>query len=303
MLLINIKRVIKSGFINFWRNGWVSLATVLVMVVTLFIVGSLIFLNVLLTSTLALLEEKVDISVYFKTDAQTAQIIALKQNLSKLEEIKDIEYITREEALQKFQERHKNNSLINQSLIELDDNPLGANFNIRAKNPDQYASISRFLESEIFSNIIDKVNYRQNALVITRLSDILNSSKKVGFSITIFMTIIALLVAFNTIRLAIYTNREEILVMRLVGASNNYIRGPFIVEGALYGIFSAILAIIIFYFSTFWLGPKAQSFFGPPNIFSYFLANFFEIFGILLLIGAALGSFSSFIAVRRYLKI
>jgi len=303
MLLINIKRVIKSGFINFWRNGWVSLATVLVMVVTLFIVGSLIFLNVLLTSTLALLEEKVDISVYFKTDAQTAQIIALKQNLSKLEEIKDIEYITREEALQKFQERHKNNSLINQSLIELDDNPLGANFNIRAKNPDQYASISRFLESEIFSNIIDKVNYRQNALVITRLSDILNSSKKVGFSITIFMTIIALLVAFNTIRLAIYTNREEILVMRLVGASNNYIRGPFIVEGALYGIFSAILAIIILYFSSFWLGPKAQSFFGPPNIFSYFLANFFEIFGILLLIGAALGSFSSFIAVRRYLKI
>ena len=303
MLLINIKRVIKSGFINFWRNGWVSLATVLVMVVTLFIVGSLIFLNVLLTSTLALLEEKVDISVYFKTDAQTAQIIALKQNLSKLEEIKDIEYITREEALQKFQERHKNNSLINQSLIELDDNPLGANFNIRAKNPDQYASISRFLESEIFSNIIDKVNYRQNALVITRLSDILNSSKKVGFSITIFMTIIALLVAFNTIRLAIYTNREEISVMRLVGASNNYIRGPFIVEGALYGIFSAILAIIILYFSSFWLGPKAQSFFGPPNIFSYFLANFFEIFGILLLIGAALGSFSSFIAVRRYLKI
>jgi cell division transport system permease protein len=117
------------------------------------------------------------------------------------------------------------------------------------------------------------------------------------------MTVIALLVSFNTIRLAIYTNREEISVMRLVGASNNYIRGPFIIEGALYGVFAAIFAMIILYPATFWLAPKTQSFFGPPNIFSYYLSNFFEIFGLLFLIGVILGSFSSLIAVRRYLKI
>jgi cell division transport system permease protein len=148
MLFTNIKRAIKAGFINFWRNGWVSLATVLVMLVTLFIVGSLVFLNLLLNSTISRLEEKVDISVYFKTDAMEANIFSLERTLSNLDEVRSVEYVTREESLREFKERHKDNSLINQSLAELDDNPLGASFNIRAKNPNQYASISQFLESK-----------------------------------------------------------------------------------------------------------------------------------------------------------
>lgn len=303
MLFVNIKRIIKSGFINFWRNGWVSLATVLIIFIALFIVGTLVFLNVLLTSTLARLEEKVDISIYFKNDAPEERIFSLRRTISKLNEVKNMDYISKEEALELFKERHKDNALINQSLTELDENPLGASFNIKAKDPNQFGAINSFLESSNFDDIIDKINYRQNQLVINRLSEILSSSRKTGFSVTVFMVIIAVLVSFNTIRLAIYTSREEISIMRLVGASNNYIRGPFIVEGAFYGLFSAILATIIFYPATYLLASKAESFFGAPNIFSYYLANFFEIFSLLLFIGVFLGSLSSIIAVRRYLKI
>lgn len=303
MIFTKIKRMVKYGFINFWRNGWVSLATVLVMLLTLFIIGSLVILNVLFTSSIARLEEKVDISVYFKTDASEEDIIALKNTIEKLNEVKQVEYISKDGALSRFKERHKDNSLINQSLLELDENPLGASFNIRAKNPGEYESINKFLESGEFEEIIDKINYRQNQIVIERLSKVLESSKKIGFAVTIFMTLIAMLVSFNTIRLAIYTNKEEIGVMRLVGASNNYIRGPFIIEGALYGIFAAMIVVFILYPLTFWLSPKSMAFFGPPNIFSYYLSNFFEIFSLLLLIGIVLGSVSSLIAVRRYLKI
>ncbi len=303
MIFVNIKRIIKSGFINFWRNGWVSLATVIIMFITLFIIGSLVFLNVLLTSTLSSLEDKVDISIYFKNDAQEERILSLKRTMSKLEEVKNIDYVSREEALNRFRERHKDNALINQSLTELNENPLGASFNIKAKDPSQFGAINNFLESSSFDDIIDKINYRQNQLVINRLSEILSSSRKIGFSITVFMVVVAILVSFNTIRLAIYTSREEISIMRLVGASNNYIRGPFIVEGAFYGLFSSILATIIFYPVTYWLAGKAQSFFGPPNIFNYYLVNFFEIFILLMFVGVFLGSFSSIIAVRRYLKI
>lgn len=302
-MITKIKRIIKAGFINFWRNGWVSIATVLIMLITLFVIGSLVFLNVLFTSTIARLQEKVDISVYFKTDALESDIAALKEKMLKLQEVQDIEYITKEESLTRFKERHKDNNLINQSLLELNDNPLGASFNIRAKNPNQYESINRFLESGNFDGVIDKVNYRQNKLVIERLSKILDSAKRIGFAVTIFMVLIAMLVSFNTIRLAIYTSREEISIMRLVGASNNYIRGPFIVEGMLYGIFAAVITMFILYPLTFWLAPKAMSFFGPPNIFGYYLSNFFEIFALLLFTGILLGGISSVVAVRRHLKI
>lgn len=302
MFWVNVKRVFKSGFMNFWRNGWVSLATILVMVITLFVLGSLIFGRALLNSTLAQLEDKVDITVYFKTGANEGEILSMKDKLSKLDEVKEINYISSEKALQDFRERHADNALITQSLDELAENPLGANLNIKAKDTSQYESIARFLEASAISSI-DKINFRQNKAMIERLGNILNASRNAGIGATLVLSIIAVLVAFNTIRLAIYTSKDEITVMRLVGASSRYIRGPFIVEGIMYGVFAAIFTMLIFYPLTLWLGPLAERFFGGPDLFAYYISNFFQIFAILLVVGAGLGSLSSYIATRRYLKV
>jgi cell division transport system permease protein len=302
MMWIKAKRVIRAGFINFWRNGWVSLATILVMVITLFVVGSLIFGKALLTASLAQLQDKVDITVYFKGGAKEEEIISLKDELSRLNEVKSIHYISAEKALEDFRLRHINNALITQSLEELGENPLGASLNIKAKNPNQYENITQFLEASMISSI-DKINYHQNKMVIERLSNILNASEQVGIGITIVLSVIAILVAFNTIRLAIYTSRDEITVMRLVGASSRYIRGPFIVEGVMHGFLAAVITMIIFYPLTLWLGSSAEKFFGGLNLFNYYISNFGQIFLILLLVGSSLGAFSSFIAARRYLKV
>ncbi len=302
MFWVNVKRIFKSGFMNFWRNGWVSLATILVMVITLFVLGSLIFGRALLNSTLAQLEDKVDITVYFKTGANEGEILSMKDKLSKLDEVKEINYISAEKALQDFRERHADNALITQSLDELAENPLGANLNIKAKDTSQYESIARFLEASAISSI-DKINFRQNKAMIERLGNILNASRNVGLGATLVLGIIAVLVAFNTIRLAIYTSKDEITVMRLVGASSRHIRGPFIVEGIMYGVFAAIFTMFIFYPLTLWLGPLAERFFSGPDLFAYYISNFFQIFAILLLAGVGLGSLSSFIATRRYLKV
>lgn len=298
-----LRRVLKTGIQNFWRNGWVSLATILIMVLALSMVGALLFSNVLLTSALSSIEEKVDISVYLKTTAPEKEILDLRDAIASLSEVDTIEYVSRDEALARFRARHTNNALITQSLEELEENPLGASLNIRAKNPDQYESIASFLESGVYASIIDKVNYRQNKVVIERLSNILNASRALGFGATLVLAIIAILVTFNTIRLAIYISRDEISVMRLVGAKNSYIRSPFVVEGILYGIISSIIVMVVLYPTTYWLGPKTVRFFGGPDLFVYFLGNFFEIFLLLLFIGVALGSISSFIATRRYLKV
>ncbi len=302
MIWTKIKRVIKAGFINFWRNGWVSLATILVMVITLFVIGGLIFGQALLTNTLTSLENKMDITVYFKPAAAEKEILSVKDKLAKLSEVKEITYVSSEQALNDFKERHTDNALITQSLDELGENPLGASLNIKAKETAQYESISRFLEASAISSI-DKINYRQNEVVINRLSNILSASRTAGIGITLVLSVIAILVAFNTIRLAIYTSKDEITVMRLVGASSKHIRGPFIFEGIMHGVFAAVLTMIIFYPLTLWLGPYAEEFFGGLNIFSYYVSNFFQIFIILIFIGVLLGAISSFIATRRYLQV
>lgn len=303
MIVTTFKRMLRNGLNSFWRNGWVSFATVLVMVLALFVMGALLFSNVLLSSALSRLESKVDVSVYLKTDAAEDDIQNLLRSLSALPQIKEVEYVSREEALRKFKERHSDNELIARSLDELGENPLGASVNIRATNPNQYEGISKFLEGSIFAPIIDKINYFQNQAVIARLTGILAAARNVGIGVTAVLALIAALVTFNTIKLAIYTNREEIAIMRLVGAKNNYIRGPYIVEGILHGTLATMLTMTVFYPLTLWLGPKADRFFGGPNLFDYYIDNFFQIFILLLFVSITLGALSSWWAVKRYLKV
>lgn len=306
MIFTKIKRVTKAGFVNFWRNGWVSLAAILVVVITLFTIGSLIFSKAVLETALSHIEDKVDISVYLKNDAEEKDVLALKDSVAKLSEVKSVEYVSAAKSLEDFKERHKDNATLLQSVEELDKNPLGAVLNIKAKQISQYGSVANFLDGKSDSSgnsIIDKVNYFQNKKIIDRLSNILDSAKKLGLIVSLVLVAVSILVTFNTIRLAIYSSRDEIEVMRLVGASNRFASGPFIVEGAMYGFFSALIAMIIFYPIIVWVDPKIASVFSGVSLFRYYVDNFGQIFAIMLGIGVLVCSVSSLIAVRRYLKI
>jgi len=309
MLWIKIKRVVRSGFYSFWRNGFVSLSSILVMMVTLFVIGSTIFSGVILDSTLQQIRDKVDINVYFVTTAPENEILTMKKSLEQLPEVQlPVVYVSREQALEDFRKRHENDEFTLQALDELGENPLGATLNIKAKDPAQYEGIAKFLDSKSAisaggNSIVDKVNYYQNKDAIDRLTKIINSANRLGFILTIFLIIISVLITFNTLRLVIYMSRDEISVMRLVGASTNYIRGPFFVAGAIYGFASAIATLIIFYPITLWLGGTTQDFFVGLNIFQYYTSHFGEIFLIIVGAGVAIGSISSFLAVRKYLKV
>lgn len=306
---IKTKRVIRSGFYSFWRNGFVSLSSVLVMMVTLFVIGSTIFLGVILKSTLNQIKDKVDINVYFVTSATESDILAMKKSIEQLPEVlPPVAYVSKEDALAAFKKRHENDEFTLQALDELGDNPLGATLNIKAKDPSQYESIAQFLNSRSplsagGSSIIDKVNYYQNKEAIDRLTNLINSANKLGFTLTLILIAISILITFNTIRLVIYMSRDEISVMRLVGASTGYIRGPFFVAGAIYGFISAIFTLILFYPVTLWLGNTTQDFFVGLNVFHYYASNFGQIFLIIVGSGIAIGSISSFLAVRKYLKV
>lgn len=308
MFWVNIKRVLHSGFVNFWRNGVVSFAAVLIMTVTLFTLGVLMFMGALLQNSLDQIREKVDINIYFTLKAPEEDILALKNTMEKLPEVASAAYISRDEALANFRERHKNDYLTLQALDELGENPLGASLGVKAREVSQYEGIAKFLEGQsTFSGgvgaIIDKVNYQQNKVAIDRLTKVIDGAQKIGFATTVFLILVSIVITFNTIRLAIYTAREEIAVMRLVGAENRYIRGPFIIEGVMYGVFSGLIALVLFYPMTLWLGKTTENFFGGLNVLVYYGRNFGQIFMIIMSTGIVLGVVSSYLAVRKYLKI
>ncbi|MEZ4103652.1 MAG: permease-like cell division protein FtsX, partial [Candidatus Paceibacterota bacterium] len=252
------------------------------------------------------LQDKVDVTVFFTVGASESEILGIKTQLEQLPEVANVEYISSDQALTNFRERHSTDYLTLQALEELDENPLGATLNIEAIETSEYEQIANFLESgdALASNqrvIIDKVNYFQNKLVIDRLISITEGAKRLGLGITVVLILISVVITFNTLRLNIYIAREEIGVMRVVGAENHYIRGPFMIEGMIYGIVSAFITMVIFYPISLWLGANMSDFLGI-NLNTYYLSNFFQLFVITLVFGILLGVISSFLATRAYLK-
>lgn len=301
------RRVVKAGLLNFWRNALVSLSAIFVMTVALFVIGSTMLLSVFLQSSLVEIKNKVDINVYFNPDATETEIFTMKRLLEKIPEVAKVEYVSREQAIENFKIRHENDYLMTQALSELADNPLGAILTIKAKDPSQYEAIAGHVKDEqdaptSGSNSIYSVNYGKNKIVIDRLTAITEGVERVSVAILLLLVAIAIVITFNTIRLAIYISRDEIAVMRLVGASNTFVRGPFIVEGIMYGVVAAIVATGLLYPVTYWLEGATENFYGGTDLFVYYISNLNQILSVLLLVGMSLGAVSSFLAVRRYLK-
>lgn len=300
-MVTSFRRVVRAGFVGFWRNAYVSLASIFVITVALFVIGSTILIDQLLTVSLTQLQAKVDINVYFVTTAAEGDIDSLINSVKALPEVERVTFTSREEALEQFRAKYNGDTTTMQALDELKDNPLGSTIAIQAKETSQYESINRFL-TEANNPVVDRINYADNRESIEKLSSIIAAVKQASFVTLIVLLVAAVMITFNTIRLAIFTAKEEISIMRLVGASNMYIRGPFMLQGLMYGLISGVLALLILYPIVMWLGPKTAVFF-EFNLFDYFVSNFSYIFGVLVGIGVSLGLVSSVLAVARYLRV
>ncbi len=307
-MLTSFRRVVSGGTKNFIRSGAVSFATVLIMTVTLMIIGFLMFLSALLNFTLAQIQDKVDVSVYFTTTAAEGDILNLKDKLTAMPAVAAVTYTSRDEALQQFKDRHANDQLTLNALNELGDNPLGASLSIKAKDPTKYEGIVNFISSDTDlqsggTSIIDHINYFENKSVIDRLTSAINATERAGLIIVIIFAVASTIIALATVRLAIYSSRDEIAVMRLVGASNAYIRGPFIVAGVIAGVLSGLLALLLFAPITWYLGVNYTAWLAGFDSFGYFLNNFAQLFIMIVGSGVLLGGFASYLAVRRYLRV
>jgi cell division transport system permease protein len=304
MLITKLKRTLRSGFISFWRNGSVSLASVLVMTITLIVISCVLFVGVVLNTTLKDIQSKVDINVYFTKDAVQDGVDQIVKSVKALPQVADITYTNKEDSLKEFRLRHQNDQLTLQALDELGDNPLGAKMSVRAKDPSQYETIVKFIKNNSGDNgTVDRINYDENKVAIDKLAEIIVASRKLGFAAVLFFIFVSVLITFNTIRLAIFIFREEISVMQLVGASAMYIRGPFVTSGVMYGICSGLLTMLVLWPISYWLGLLSDTLGVTVNLYQYYQDNWFQLAFLLIISGLILGATSSYLAVKRYLRI
>jgi cell division transport system permease protein len=303
---MKLKKITRSGYHNFKRTRFASTSAILMMVVALSFIMSLIYVQVILNSSLKIIKDRVDITIYFVPGTSETDINNVEQLVQKIPEIKSVKYISQEEALIKFKEEHSNDYLTLQALDELSSNPLGASLNIKAVDPSQYESISNYFKDEnVLSKdaltVIDSIDYHQNKVLIDRLTSIINGIRKLGIILSLLFIFISFLITFNTIGLVIYMSREDIGVMKLVGARNKFIRDPFIIYGIIIGLIASIFTIILFLPISYWLG-KHMSELLNVDLFSYYKINFFQLFMIDLISGILVGIISSILACNRYLR-
>lgn len=307
MIGISFWRVTRTAFQNFWRNIWLSIATTVIMTITLLMISFLYIANIFGGEVLRSIEQKVDLSITFRDNTEPGHISAIAQEIERREDVDRVTIISSEEALNLFRQRHRDNPLIEESLQELENNPLPASMYIVASDPRFYQNIAKHLEAEKFSPFVDEVHFESSKSVIERLISLISSVKNAAIILTAIFATLVLLIMFNTVRLAIYSFREEIEIMKLVGASRWFIQGPFVIEGVIVALIAVGLSSIILYPALNTTAPHLQRFFFDAqteqfNLYGYAVSRWFTIIGLQLVAATGLAVVSSLVAVRRYLR-
>ncbi len=302
--LIQLYRIIKSGLTNLRRNVWLAAASTLIMTITLIILSVMSLLFIITSYSVQSIQERVDISTYFKSDVSEARILVIRDELEQDSRIRSVDYVSSDQARQDFEETHQGDDQILDSLEELTDNPFPSTLQIKANNLEDYPAIAQMLESSSYRDLIDEINFEDNRVIIERLNSLLRFIVTFGSILMIVFCLIAILVIFNTIALTIYNRREEVEIMRLVGATNWFIRGPFLVEAFAYSIIAAIITSALVFPIYFQMLPRISNYLTPgANIFNGDVQTFGLVVLVQLGIAFILSAISSLLAMRKYLQI
>lgn len=304
MKTLKLWRTFKEGWLNFRRNGWLSFATVSILTLSLFIVSLSSLIGLTTHYVLKNMRDKVSVNVSFNPDIPEERILEIRDELSKYKkEIASVEYVSRDNALESFLATSGNDPVIAQAVEEIGENPLLASLVIRAVRPEDYEVIVKQIQHSTFQSDISRINYAKNKTIFTRMDRINSVTQKTGLILGSAFIFIAILITFNTIRITIYSHRQEFEIMRLVGASNIYVRMPFLFEGIFYGVAAALTTSALLFGVAYFIAPMTEGALPQGNFMDLYLQFFFPVFIGLLFLGTLLGVVSSAIAIRRYLKV
>jgi len=302
----NFKRIFGFAINDFSRNKGISIAAIFVLIVTIMLVTGLLFFHGISSYLVSEVQDKIDVTAYFKDTASEQDILKIKEQILGMSSgIKSVEYVSKEQAMQIFTEKHKGEDVLSKALEEVGANPFYASLNIKTNgDPAQYEEISNILGSTEFSKFVEDVGQsEQKKDTIDKVYRITSNVNRFGLILSLILVIVAILVVFNTIKLAVESSKDEISTMRIVGATNWFIRGPFIIQGALYGLIAFVICLVISGIFAYISSPKVGMILPGFSIFGYFLKNLWLFIIIQLGFGVSVGIISSFVVVKKYLDI
>jgi cell division transport system permease protein len=305
MIFVSVYRIIKFAFQNFWRNFWLSIITISMLVLTLLSVNILVTLNVVTEEAINVVEDRIEISVYFYPETSQERVSSAAGYLRGLQQVRDVEIVTRDEALTRFRNRHQNDQAILQSLEEIEGNPFGPSLVVKAYSADDFPFIIDTLENPQFRDDIREKDFANYESLIERIRDITDRVRMFGYGLSAVFLAIAVLIVFNTVRIGIFIHREEIGIMKLVGATNWFIRAPFLFEAILFSLFATAIVAAIMFPSVAAMEPRFNEFLGGQSVglVDYYQNNAWQLFGIQFAILALINMISTSFAMRKYLDV
>lgn len=302
--MITLFRIIKSAFQHFFRNIWLSLTTVSVLVLTFLILDILLVLNLATNAAISNVESRVDISASFKVGTVAEDVQSAAAYLQSLVEVKKVSIITPDEALESFKIKHADNATILASLDEVGGNPFGYQLIIQANSVDNYPTILEALDHPSFRDKIEEKDFSDHELLLNRLSEISYKARLFGSIVFGIFLLIAVIIILNTVRVATFVHREEIAIMRLVGATGWFIRAPYLVEAIIFTLLALLISAAVIIPVSIALDPLFASYFETPaqlkNLFVYQAPI---VFGLEFVAMATVCLVSTAVAMRKYLRV
>ena len=300
-------RIVRTGMLNFVRNAWLAVAAMAIMIITLTIILFSLIVNATFRNTVDQITDKINISIYLKDTVSEAQAKTFVDDLRALPSVEKVSYLDKAAALRAYMKQNVGNESLLKAINETD-NPLPATIQVKPRDLNQLGQIRSFIEKpdnkKLQSDPASDNGDRREA--IDKITHATNIMRRAGVVAVVVFATISVLIIFNTIQMAIFNRRDELQIMRLLGASTWYIRGPFVIEAIIYGILSAIISTLLInaLFITASNSLQATSL-GILDISysqQYFRNHFWWLLVIQLALGILIGAASSIIATRRYLK-
>ncbi len=305
---IAMERIFKNGFVNFGRNIWLAIAAIAMMGITLTILLFAVVANATFSHTISDITSHIDVSVYLKDSVTDEQRNNLINNLRSTDNVEAVAYISKDQALKNYRAQNINNADLLAAISETD-NPLPASLVISPKDPNKLDTIKNYLDKpEVKALQSDPTSYSgDRKAAIDKIARATHFFRQAGVVGIVVFIIISMLIIFNTIRMAIFNRRDELVIMRLLGATPGYIRGPFVVETMLYGVVAAAISLAIcgalFAVASSTLQASSLGLLDIKYSGAYFRNNLWLILTTQILAGIIIGALSSTIAARRYLKL
>ncbi len=302
--MTSLKRIIKFALQDIWRNFGLSVMTVMILVLMLLSVNALWAVEVITQQAIVAVKDQVNVSIYFSAEAGSDNVNEIKKYISSFPEVVSTNLQSSDQVLASFKERHKLSKDILDSLAELDKNPFGPTMVIKTREPGDYQKIIKALSVPEYKTLIEAKSFDEHSSAIDKIQNITNNVEKMVIGLVLLFAGISFLIVFNTVRAAIHTQKIEIGIKRLVGASNWFIRGPYLIESFIFSVISMVMAVFLIYLAFKFIDPYlAVIFQNGFSLTNYYNSHILYVFGGQFICVLILTVVSSGLAMRRQLKI